>query len=154
MKLENGYTIVEISVVMVIIGLLIGIVFIFVPDSQVRARDKERESDIDTLHGRLEEYYQDKGAYPSSLSVATFPRLDPEVLLAPNGTSLRNDTPVANQHTARASTDPTANLQQYSYTAYPTGCVNNCVGYILKTYIESPSAEFPNPYMQGGLYNN
>lgn len=145
---------VEILVVLVVISLIMSIIFVFIPDARRQSRDKERQSDIDTIHGRLEEYYQDKGAYPSTVSVSLFPRIDPEALVAPNGQSIRNDTPVADEYAARGSTDPGLNTAQYSYTPYPTGCVENCVGYILKTVIESPSAEFPNPYTQGGLNNN
>lgn len=151
---QHGFTIVEISVVLIVIGFIMGILFIYIPDARRQARDKERQSDIDTLHGRLEEYYQDKGSYPSTLTAALFPRMDPAVLIAPGGSSIRNDTPVADEYTARQSTNPNATSEQYSYTAYPTSCTTNCTGYILKSYIESPSTEFPNPYVQGGLNNN
>ena len=145
---------VEILVVIVVISLIMSIIFVFIPDARRQSRDKERQSDIDTIHGRLEEYYQDKGAYLSSITVSLFPRIDPAALISPNGDSIRNDTPVADEYTARGSVDPGISGAQYSYTAYPTSCTDNCVGYILKAVIESPSTEFPNPYLQGGLNNN
>ena len=154
MRTPQGFTIVEITITLMVMSVLVSVLFIFVKDSQSRARDKERQSDIDTLHARLGEYYHDFGAYPSSLTAATFSRLDPAVLIAPNGTTVRNDTPVNNQATARVSTDPTASSSQYTYTPYPTSCSNNCVGYILKAYIERPTAQMPNPYIRGGVYNN
>lgn len=151
---QSGFTIVEMSVVLVIIGLMTSIVFIYVPDAQIRARDKERQSDIDTLHARLEEYYQDKGAYPATVEATLFPRIDPAVLVSPNNEMIQVNPPVATQMDARDTTNPDITGPQYTYTAYPSGCSTNCVGYILKTYTESPSAGFPNPYIQGGLHNN
>ncbi len=151
---QSGFTMIEILVVLVVISLIMGIIFVFIPDARRQSRDKERQSDIDTLHSRLEEYYQDHGGYPSAISTSVFPPLDPAVLIDPNGSSIKNNPPVATQFAARSTTNPTLSGNQYTYTAYPTGCNNNCVGYILKTVIETPSTEFPNPYIQGGLHNN
>lgn len=154
MRMDKGFTIVEISVVLIVIGLIVSTVFIFIPDAAVRAQDKERQSDIDTLHARLEELYQDTGAYPSAILASTFARLDPEVLIDPSGQSLLNNTPVATQADARATANPTASSNHYTYTAYPTSCTTACSGYILKAYIKLPAANIPNPYIKGGLYNN
>jgi type II secretory pathway pseudopilin PulG len=149
-----GYTIIELVVIMTILGILFTVLFIFIPDSQLRARDKERETDISTLRGRLEEFYQDSGAYPYRVTSSTFTRFDPEVLKDPTGQVLVNNPQQANEFAARTYTSPTKAGPQYSYTAYPTGCNNNCIGYILKAYIEKPSQKTPNPYIVSGLNNN
>lgn len=154
LKKQQGYTIIELVVIMTILGILFAVLFIFIPDSQLRGRDKERETDISALRGRLEEVYQDIGAYPSQITSSTFTRLDPDLLKAPNGVIISNNTPVANEETARLTTNPTKAGAQYTYTAYPTSCNNNCVGYILKAYIEKPSQKTPNPYVVSGLNNN
>ena len=70
---ENGFTTVEILVVLVVISLIMGILFVFIPDARRQSRDKERQSDIDTLHSRLEEYYQEHGSYPSAVTTTVFP---------------------------------------------------------------------------------
>jgi type II secretory pathway pseudopilin PulG len=151
---QNGYTIIELLVIMTIIGLLFTVLFLFIPDSQLRGRDKERETDISAIRGRLEEFYQDTGAYPSEITLSTFSRIDPETLLDPNGDNLFSNTPVADEYTARNNTPPTRAGPQYIYTAYPVSCTNNCVGFILKSYIELPSQKTPNPYVVSGLNNN
>jgi type II secretory pathway pseudopilin PulG len=150
----GGYTIIELVVIMTILGILFAVLFIFIPDSQLRARDKEREADISTLRGRLEELYQDQGAYPSQVTLSTFTRFDPEVLKDPTGQTLVNNAQQTDEHAARTFTSPTKAGPQYTYTPYPTGCTNNCVGYILKSYIEQPSQKTPNPYIVSGLNNN
>lgn len=154
MNRNQGFTIVEISVVLIVIGLIVSTVFIFIPDAAVRAEDKERQSDIDTMHARLEEYYQDTGAYPSAITASSFARLDPEVLVDPSGQTILNNTPVATQADARATPNPDGSSNHYTYTAYPSACTTTCSGYILKAYIELPAANIPNPYIKGGLYNN
>ena len=151
---NSGYTIIELVVIMTILAILFTVLFIFIPDSQLRARDKEREADISTLRGRLEEFYQDSGAYPHQITSSTFSRFDPEVLKDPTGQVLVNNTQQANEYAARSYTSPTKAGPQYTYTPYPTGCINNCIGYILKSYIEKPSQKTPNPYVVSGLNNN
>ncbi len=151
---QQGYTIVELIIIMTVLGMLFAVLFLFIPDTQLRARDKERETDISALRGRLEEVYQDLGAYPSQINTATFSRLDPETLKDPNGVIISNNLPVSDESTARLTANPTKSGPQYSYTAYPTSCNNNCVGYILKGFIEQPSQKTPNPYVVSGLNNN
>ncbi|MEO5691407.1 MAG: prepilin-type N-terminal cleavage/methylation domain-containing protein [Candidatus Saccharimonadales bacterium] len=151
---HNGYTIVELIIIMTVLGMLFAVLFLFIPDSQLRARDKERETDVSAMRGRLEEVYQDVGAYPSQITSSTFTRLDPETLNDPNGVIIANNTPVSDEATARLTTNPSKTGPQYTYTAYPTSCVNNCVGYILKGFIEQPSQKTPNPYVVSGLNNN
>lgn len=150
----SGFTITELLIIIVLIGILLGVVFAYIPDSRLRARDKERQSDIDILHGRLEEYYQDKGGYPATLNASILPRLDPEALVDPSGHQINILAPVENEAAARAVPNPTTTGTQYIYAAYPTGCTANCIGFILKTVIEKPTPEIPNPYMQGGLNNS
>lgn len=151
---HSGYTIVELIIIMTVLGMLFAVLFLFIPDSQLRGRDKERETDISALRGRLEEVYQDSGAYPSQLATTTFTRLDPETLKDPNGAMIVSNTPAADEFAARQTTNPTKDGPQYIYTAYPTSCSNNCVGYILKGFIEQPSQKTPNPYVVSGLNNN
>ena len=149
-----AFTIVETLIVVSVIGILSTLSIIYIPNIQSEARDNERQSDIDSLHGRLEEYFQDKGAYPSTFDSSTFPRTDNEILKAPNQTSILITAPASDEAAARSGMAPTIEGPQYIYTAYPSGCTNNCVGYILKTIIERPSSSTPNPYIKGGLHNN
>ena len=153
-RTQQGYTIVELVIIMTVMGILFAMLFLFIPDSQLRAHDKERETDISALRGRLEEFYQDSGGYPSQITSSTFSRLDPETLKDPSGSVISNNATVSDEATARSSTNPTKAGPQYTYTAYPTSCNNNCVGYVLKAFIEQPSQKTPNPYLVSGLNNN
>lgn len=65
---EDGFTLVELMVVIVIIGLLTTLVVINVLPSQDAAMRKKAEADIATIEQALEMYRLEKMTYPSSLS--------------------------------------------------------------------------------------
>lgn len=64
-KRQSGFTIIELLIVIVVIGILAALVLNAFGNIQERARDTERRSDINGLHAQLELYYQDNGSYPT-----------------------------------------------------------------------------------------
>ena len=63
---DRGFTLIELLVVITILGLLVGLAAVKVPEwinegKQVRAR-----ADIDAIMGALQLYWRDKGRYPTS----------------------------------------------------------------------------------------
>ncbi len=88
---QRGFTIVELLIVIVIIGILAALVLNTFADSQKRARDTQRTTDISALATQLEVYYNDHGAYPQysqidSLAKAktAFPGISEDALDAPS----------------------------------------------------------------------
>jgi len=65
MNRHQGFTIVELMVVIVIIGILGTISIVFSNKVQSDARDKKRETDIVVLQTYLEKYYDKNGIYPA-----------------------------------------------------------------------------------------
>jgi general secretion pathway protein G len=65
-KREEGFTLVELMVVIVIIGLLATVVVINVMPAQDTARIRKAEADIATLEQGLEMYRLNRMNYPSS----------------------------------------------------------------------------------------
>jgi general secretion pathway protein G len=63
---RRGFSLVEIMVVVVIIGLLAGAVAIKVGDYVDKAKTNRAKSDIATIVNALETVYADKGRYPSN----------------------------------------------------------------------------------------
>lgn len=59
-----GYTIVELLIVIVVIGLLATLVVVAFSGVQARARDSQREANIRSVAKALEAYYVEKGSYP------------------------------------------------------------------------------------------
>jgi len=60
----NGFTLLELLVVMVILGLLATLGLGSFRSSQLKARDARRKNDLKQITNSLETYYNDRGAYP------------------------------------------------------------------------------------------
>ncbi len=77
-----GFTIIELLIVIVVIGILAGLVLNAFGNIQERARDTERQNDINTIHTQLELYYTENSKYPASLN--DLPDLNAAAEEAPN----------------------------------------------------------------------
>lgn len=69
-KPGQGFTIVELLIVIVVIGLLAALVIVQFSNVQARARDSERKSDIRAIQSKVAEFYALNGAYPTALDSA------------------------------------------------------------------------------------
>jgi prepilin-type N-terminal cleavage/methylation domain-containing protein len=126
---QKGFTIVELLIVIVVIGILAALVLNTFAGVQQRARDTERQTDITALATQLEVYYNDNGTYPAFSQIdtaaeaaAAFPGIDAGALEAPGqGFSL-----VAAE---------AANANQYGYQTTPTDCLGTsaspCTSFVL-----------------------
>src|SRR5262245_16629516 len=115
---QQGFTIVELLIVIVVIGILAALVITTFTGIQQRARNTERETDIKAIHGQVEAYYAQNGRYPTlaNMNDATFRTnnmkgLDIEALKDPKGA-------------ASTLVDPAA-ANAYGYVVTPTGCDNS-----------------------------
>lgn len=63
---RKGFTIVELLIVIVVIGILAALVITTYSGIQGRARDDERQTDLKALQGKLEAFYADNNYYPSA----------------------------------------------------------------------------------------
>ena len=89
---QQGFTIVELLIVIVVIGILAALVITTFTGIQQKARDTERTTDIKAIHGQVEAYYAQKGYYPSLTDIngaawrtANMKGLDQEALKDPKG---------------------------------------------------------------------
>jgi general secretion pathway protein G len=64
--IKNGFTLVELLVVISILGILATIGLVAFSSAQMRGRDTQRKSDLKQTSNALEIYYNDHGSYPSS----------------------------------------------------------------------------------------
>lgn len=58
---QQGFTIVELLIVIVVIGILAALVITTFTGIQQRARNTERQTDIKAIHGQVEAYYAQNG---------------------------------------------------------------------------------------------
>lgn len=140
---QQGFTIVELLIVIVVIGILAALVITTFTGIQQKARNTERQTDIKALHGQVEAYYAQNGKYPTlaNLNDSTWRStnmkgLDADALKDPKGTA---QTLVAT---------PTADA--YSYAATPANCDNGAGG-DCTTYVLTATNEGGGTYVKNSL---
>lgn len=133
---QQGFTIVELLIVIVVIGILAALVVTTFTGIQQRARNTERQTDIKAIHGQVEAYYAQFGRYPTldNLNDGTFrdanmKGLDEEALRDPKGTA------------ATLAGTAAANVYSYAVTATGGGACDNgvtadCAEYVLTATFE------------------
>ena len=62
---QNGFTLIELIIVIVVIGILASIIYVSFTVTEQRSRDAQRDRDIFEVQRALEKYYADNGTYPS-----------------------------------------------------------------------------------------
>lgn len=66
-----GFTIVELLIVIIIIGILATITIVQYNGAQAHARDLDRRADVANITKALEQYYADNGSYPVASGTAS-----------------------------------------------------------------------------------
>ncbi len=117
---QQGFTIVELLIVIVVIGILAALVITTFTGIQQKARNTERQTDIKAIHGQVEAFYASKGFYPtrahlndSTWRTANMKGLDQEALKDPKGAGFTvADTPSATTYAyAVTQTDGTTSCE-------------------------------------------
>lgn len=66
-KINKGFTLVELLVVMMIISILIGLALVTYQGAQKSSRDGRRKADLEQIRSALEMCRTDSGSYPSTI---------------------------------------------------------------------------------------
>lgn len=118
-KTSSGFTIVELLIVIVVIGILAAITIVAYNGIQSRGRDAQRLSEMDRFKKSLEVYYIDNGVYPQCAgstdvctstsgygsNITTLP-ITPAVKLDPLNVNTSYGYYYARAHTKAATGDP------------------------------------------------
>ncbi len=143
---QSGFTIVELLIVIVVIGILAALVITTFSGIQKKARDSERQTDINATHGQIEAYFAQQGYYPTLTNLQTdswvqanLKGLDVKSLQAPNTSS-------------NSIVGTGAAITNYQYAVTPSGCDNAaaatyCTGYTLTANQENSTT----PYTKSAL---
>lgn len=118
---KSGFTVLEIILCIVFVGVFLVLFFIQKSDVEAMARDDDRKVAINAMFYALEEgYYAENGYYPENIeSAEILPWIDPNLFTDPYGTTLWN-------------TDTDSN---YSYDA--SDCEDGkCKSYTLRSTME------------------
>jgi prepilin-type N-terminal cleavage/methylation domain-containing protein len=93
---SRGFTIVELLIVIVVIGILATLVIVTFSGIQKKGRDSQRQTDINALQSHVEAFYAQSGNYPSLTNLntpawrtANTKGLDPAALADPKNASVQ-----------------------------------------------------------------
>ncbi len=70
LKRQSGFTLLELLIVIVIIGILALLIIPNITSAPKKARDTQRKTDLRAIQKGLEEYFVSNNAYPSTAGVA------------------------------------------------------------------------------------
>lgn len=119
-KHQEGFTIVELVIVIAVIGILSTIGIVSYLSVQRKSRDSQRETSAIIITNALEKYYDENGQYPgctamkapaATISAMTLRRIDTAILTTPNAPS-----GTTNSIVCTPLTSITKNLDVFSYS--------------------------------------
>lgn len=94
LKQQKGFTIVELLIVIVVIGILATLVIVTFTGIQQRARNTKRQTDINAVQSHVEAFKAQNGYYPTLAHIndstwrkTNMQGLDPDALQDPKGSS-------------------------------------------------------------------
>ena len=67
LKKSGGWTLIELMIVMSLITVLAGIALVGYRNAVTRSREAVLKEDLFRMRGAIDQYFSDKGAYPSEL---------------------------------------------------------------------------------------
>jgi prepilin-type N-terminal cleavage/methylation domain-containing protein len=141
-KTSPGFTIVEIIITLVIVGILAFLILNSLQTVQAKSRDALRRSDMDSIAKNLEACYGDKdkcdNAYPT---VNQLTDTSPGGFLATNFPNFNNEW-IYDSSAGLIQTGDASPATQYQYITTPDGCSGTfgdtkCTGFTLKAYQET-----------------
>ena len=90
MKNQSGFTILELLVIIVLLGVIGSVFWVQKNNIEVARRDDTRKSTINMLYYGIEEVYypNHNKRYPKSLSEKTLPAIDKSLFTDPTGAAL------------------------------------------------------------------
>lgn len=147
---QTGFTIVELLIVIVVIGILAALVLNAFSGVQGKARDATRLSDISRIRKALEAYYAVNSAYPSCYGGNYVVGSSVVDACATSGgyAPIRIDAALVPSYMSRFTNDPFNTAGQYGYyyvvgwrkTGSSTFSYDKSMNYLLATRLEQPPA--------------
>lgn len=141
-----GFTVIELAVVAVVFVIAGVLIFIQLSNLKTANQDSERKTAINAMYYALEEvYYKKHQSYPSGLTSATLPSVDPSLFTDPDGFTLGKEALSQDELEkllTNGDTSPDVEKRlnalnagkslNYHYDATDCDSAGNCKGYTLR----------------------
>jgi type IV pilus assembly protein PilE len=141
---QQGFTIVELLIVIVVIGILAALVITTFSGIQQKGRNTERLTDIKAIHAQLEAYYASNGKYPTLANLNDNDTSSATSFISTYMKGLDRESfrdPKQTGYTMAAA--PAASV--YAYAVTPSTCDNagagDCTGYTITATKEGGGTE-------------
>lgn len=144
---QSGFTIVELLIVIVVIGILAALVITTFAGIQKKARDTERTTDVKAIHSQLEAYQAQFGKYPTLANLQ-----DNAWITSDNG--LKGLDAGATHDPKGAAGNNVAGAigtNAYAYVATPANCDNAAPATDCATYVLTATLEGGGTFAQASL---
>ena len=142
----SGFTVVELVVVIVVIGILAGIVTYAYTGSRIKAKDSQREADIMTIKHQIDKWAEENGTFPRQGSSAGAIETNFAVtgIGIPRDALINPDAPSGTTNSISSNAvGGNLNYTNYGYRSFTSGggaCTlanATCVGYKLYYFKQS-----------------
>lgn len=147
-KRQEGFTIVELLIVIVVIGILATLVIVTFTGIQQKARDSKRKTDVNAIQSSLENFYGSNNYYPTLTQLndnsgstswvsQNMKGFDVSALQDPKGTS-----PTLISGTTPGATQYAYNVVNASGGSCDNTTGNECVNYQVSAKLEADGSTF------------
>ncbi|HEU4967123.1 MAG TPA: prepilin-type N-terminal cleavage/methylation domain-containing protein [Candidatus Saccharimonadales bacterium] len=145
LKKQKGFTIVELLIVIIIIGILATLVIVTFTGIQAKARDSKRQTDLNAVDSHVEAFFAQYGFYPSlaDLQSATFlstflKGFDPAALTDPKGGALSATVGGTNYGYVASGSDAAGTCSNTTATTITSGVPqdNGCSKFVITADLE------------------
>lgn len=148
LKKQKGFTLVELLIVIIIIGILATLVIVTFTGVQAKARDSKRQTDIEAIDSHLEAFFAENSYYPTVTDLQDITASTGWVVTNMKGldTSALSDPKSSPTATAATITSTAPAPGTYVYSYETTGCTttsasapgtNECATFVLTAELES-----------------
>lgn len=134
-KFEQGFTVIELMIVFVVLVVLAVFFYIQRNDLEVASRDQTRKAAINSMYYALtEDFYKENKYYPRNISRDNLKAVDPSIFTDPDGFTLHGDKCTYTDADDQQATDGACN---YKYVASQCDNDGKCQAFKLTADLEA-----------------